>query len=997
MSNFGLIFTLNDPGFEPDCPYFQGHQNSLRNVNIFRVKDSVHNHRMFTADSFGNHKYIDIARVRRCSTKCGCHLLSKYQESQVYTFVAHVNSDSLRVQVHSPELRVFLRSILYPQQSNDENPEMDTFDGLVLLRNREPLKSVMEYLPHSNAINVTEGTIISEARLLISGLLGDPDFLSCFAPEIISPQAYLSHDEMQTYYDSQLDWDLGYLEDSVDTPEALELAGPEQQPRSNSRATTETTPHFEYANLTELRNTERMGQTEQCLIIWGGPTTTYSISSKLATLGSPKFRSRLEYHSGCPENSLINAARNGDLPQVKQLFELASELKDQSMDPTLPLIDIDAVKTCEHHGPPIPGQGRFGKVVSQVTALMAAVEGQHYDIARFLIEQGADVNVITRSGTALSIAYNDGSRYGSRVSHRIGQILLRSGADPLVALLLARQQGDDPKVLNDLVKSQGAYNCDAARHPKALLWGGLRARQMLRQVHENFIAEHTSILQAGVVQAGLHSKHWLVGIENNWKKAWKTGIRSLRQLCSGNPPATLNEVLMFLGVSRSMANWMGVWDQDYQENFVRDVGRWQSAFNHRTWTDFRSAVYDIWGISLDSSGWLSMADLKVMSTLRDAVTELVHRASGIIGSEHAVEGSFSVTRQEWKNNAEYFDFMDQHMGTEMPISPSAAGHDNDHFVYFDTSPLISHNNLTKPPQPRKETKAPRAPNISSLDSSPSNLTLTTFLMAGTIFATVVSFLLLALRYTTQGSSVSRSQLYKPIAKHILAHILSAVAVSMQVDPSVFSEVEAIALSDIQNGEIVSYTQLGEVLASQDIFKVTPYAQQLRSILDIWHSTFLAQETYTLVSQYLGSMAYTPITSDAPFPNQEFPNLHAINQHIPELDIPEPDIPETDMTMDIDDSPTPSPPLLPVSTPALTSNPTPSSTHSLQTPPPQSSNPARAYCADCHRDFGKVYRYNRHRRDIHDRLRFTCRVGCGKNYSRNDTRATHERTCRVRVS
>lgn len=64
--------------------------------------------------------------------------------------------------------------------------------------------------------------------------------------------------------------------------------------------------------------------------------------------------------------------------------------------------------------------------------------------------------------------------------------------------------------------------------------------------------------------------------------------------------------------------------------------------------------------------------------------------------------------------------------------------------------------------------------------------------------------------------------------------------------------------------------------------------------------------------------------------------------------------------------------------------------STQSPSPQSPLartpfPAwhsKTYCRECKHDFGKVYNYNKHRRDKHENIRFACRqVSCRKSFSR----------------
>ena len=50
---------------------------------------------------------------------------------------------------------------------------------------------------------------------------------------------------------------------------------------------------------------------------------------------------------------------------------------------------------------------------------------------------------------------------------------------------------------------------------------------------------------------------------------------------------------------------------------------------------------------------------------------------------------------------------------------------------------------------------------------------------------------------------------------------------------------------------------------------------------------------------------------------------------------------------------------------------------------------KVFCDECNHDFGKVCNYNKHRRDKHEGVRYSCQYRCGKSYSRNHYRLKHE--------
>lgn len=53
--------------------------------------------------------------------------------------------------------------------------------------------------------------------------------------------------------------------------------------------------------------------------------------------------------------------------------------------------------------------------------------------------------------------------------------------------------------------------------------------------------------------------------------------------------------------------------------------------------------------------------------------------------------------------------------------------------------------------------------------------------------------------------------------------------------------------------------------------------------------------------------------------------------------------------------------------------------------------SKTYCKECNRDFGKLFNYNKHRKDKHEKVRYACKVrGCMKSYTRDQYRRVHEK-------
>lgn len=55
-----------------------------------------------------------------------------------------------------------------------------------------------------------------------------------------------------------------------------------------------------------------------------------------------------------------------------------------------------------------------------------------------------------------------------------------------------------------------------------------------------------------------------------------------------------------------------------------------------------------------------------------------------------------------------------------------------------------------------------------------------------------------------------------------------------------------------------------------------------------------------------------------------------------------------------------------------------------------------YCSECQHNYHTTSNYGKHRRDIHEKIRFHCsHPRCQKSFQRNGTRLKHERKCQMR--
>ena len=134
--------------------------------------------------------------------------------------------------------------------------------------------------------------------------------------------------------------------------------------------------------------------------------------------------------------ALLFAARSGDLDTVQALLDGGASIDETAMDAV-------PVRGWEEHADDLPP--RLGSSV-----LATAIENAHYDLAAWLVDKGADLNVDGPRGTALHglvrtrncerTALPCPVRFGPLDSLELAELLLARGAD-----VNARMSADPPK------------------------------------------------------------------------------------------------------------------------------------------------------------------------------------------------------------------------------------------------------------------------------------------------------------------------------------------------------------------------------------------------------------------------------------------------------------------------------------------------------------------------------------------------------------------------
>lgn len=142
------------------------------------------------------------------------------------------------------------------------------------------------------------------------------------------------------------------------------------------------------------------------------------------------------------QSPLMNASARGDVQMVKLLLEYGA--------------DVNKSNRC---------QG--AEWICPATALIAASWNLHSEVARILLEAGADVHHRdAEGGTALSYAIRGGWQNDKKQMLKTVFVLIDAGEDGSVALRLVRRDQDAVHELGELLDAVGAPN------PQRLAWQG---------------------------------------------------------------------------------------------------------------------------------------------------------------------------------------------------------------------------------------------------------------------------------------------------------------------------------------------------------------------------------------------------------------------------------------------------------------------------------------------------------------------------------------------
>jgi ankyrin repeat protein len=394
---------------------------------------------------------------------------------------------------------------------------------------------------------------------------------------------------------------------------------------------------------------------------------------------------------------LIGAAARGDETHVVRILASAKHLQ-KHMGLSKPLVDPKFV----HNGN---------------TALTAAIQNGHHKIASLLLQYGADVNVSTASGTALSIAAKSGTE-------TLIKDLIARGAD-LQQALLALNSSDE----TDVSDARRRLNLIVARKKRELLKQGETPSQELHLLYLEFENEFGNTMKATLSSENESPHLWASGFDQNSRKAFATSMGIMRGLINGTLPQTVNETIMFMNAAKAMSKVMEYARKTTRENdFEEDLARWQVVFHksRERLKDFKDAVKAIWGVDLEQCQSESSPDEASLKRFQDMALNLMQRADEVFHLEELGDEGLMESQRRWRslNHQSPFNTPGSDLESPPPIDDQRGDRHN--------SPSSGSGS---------ETSISAEANCDFDGSMVGHSHIYVLIIAGTIFAIVVAFLM----------------------------------------------------------------------------------------------------------------------------------------------------------------------------------------------------------------------------------------------------------------
>jgi hypothetical protein len=224
-------------------------------------------------------------------------------------------------------------------------------------------------------------------------------------------------------------------------------------------------------------------------------------------------------------------------------------------------------------------------------ALVASADlGQMSTMQQFL-NWGADINAVTRFGTALSAAAkNDNGR--------VVRWLLRQGAEVGIAACILQSSGQS--------KSKVAWLCRLASSVRNSTYFGKMGRlyhnperaQKFRILHGKFV--HQYVLMTNAAQRSSTTFRELGRIFQGHRDTWEASIRTVRSMARGERPTLANTIAYLCFVKAISDTLQSDTTCDYTEPFFQDLARWELLSTQESDRDaYRDAIHSMWGVALN--------------------------------------------------------------------------------------------------------------------------------------------------------------------------------------------------------------------------------------------------------------------------------------------------------------------------------------------------------------------------------------------------------------
>ncbi|KAH0538908.1 hypothetical protein FGG08_004499 [Glutinoglossum americanum] len=305
------------------------------------------------------------------------------------------------------------------------------------------------------------------------------------------------------------------------------------------------------------------------------------------------------------ETPLVAAARAGHEGVVRLLLSSGAIVGWVGRGGETPL---DAASRAGHEGVVLLLQNtaREGRIL--IEAAGAGCEAA----VRFLLENGADANLMIQGNTPLSTAAIRG--YSSIVS-----LLLLWGADEQLAslvLIASRHQRSiwKQRLAEKLLKAaslrssamlSAGYSLERLRdpvgdfRPKSRGLDAAKVRK-IRYLYEKFLEQHKILVRAS--EKSITSFRKMAERFRDHRELWAAGIRTLRGLCHNSQPGNPGDTIAFICIAKAIGEILKTDQGECISQVDKDFSRWEMLFSSgEDLGCYREAVLSMWGVTLSGS------------------------------------------------------------------------------------------------------------------------------------------------------------------------------------------------------------------------------------------------------------------------------------------------------------------------------------------------------------------------------------------------------------